>query len=61
MDDPSRGVYIPPLTWDRLFAFSADAVCLVFASAKYDASDYIRDWDVFLQTIGLPSRADSLS
>ena len=46
----SRGqaLYIPPLIWDRLYDFSKDAVCLVFASTPYQPSDYIRDWDAFL-------------
>lgn len=61
MNDPRQGIYIPPLIWDRLFAFSPDAVCLVFASGKYDPADYIRDWDTFLDTVGLPRHARPLS
>lgn len=43
-----EALYIPPLIWDRLFAFSSDAVCLVLASTTYQPSDYIRDWKDFL-------------
>lgn len=47
LDDPDKGVYIPPMIWDRLYAFSPDAVCLVVASTYYSETDYIRDWDEF--------------
>ena len=49
LDSPDRGVYVPPMIWDRLHHFSRDAVCLVLASTQYAASDYIRDWSEFLQ------------
>ena len=48
LDDPNRGIYVPPMVWDRLHDFSADAVCLVLASTQYAQSDYIRNWDDFL-------------
>ena len=51
MDDPTRGVYVPAMLWDRLYDFSTDAICLVFASTPYDESDYIRDWDSYLEAM----------
>jgi hypothetical protein len=30
---------------------SSDAILLVFASAHYDPEDYIRDYDVYLQSL----------
>jgi len=48
MDDSSRGIYVPPMVWDRLYDFSADAVCLVLASTQYAESDYIRNWEDYL-------------
>jgi len=41
------GIYICPMIWRRLDNFSTGAVCMVLASAIYDKSDYIRDWDEF--------------
>jgi dTDP-4-dehydrorhamnose 3,5-epimerase-like enzyme len=49
LDSPTRGVYIPPMVWDRLYDFSGQAVCLVLASTQYAESDYIRDWNEFLR------------
>ena len=51
MDDPTRGVYVPAMLWDRLYDFLTDAICLVFASTPYDESDYIRDWDRYLEAM----------
>ncbi len=42
-------LYIPKAHW-RSVRFLADvSVCLVLASAEYDESDYIRDFDEFLR------------
>ena len=49
LESPDRGVYVPPMIWDRLHDFSRDAVCLVVASTQYAESDYIRDWNDFLR------------
>jgi hypothetical protein len=46
---PDRGIYVPPLIWDRLYDFSPNAVCLVLASTQYAESDYILDWKDFLR------------
>lgn len=50
LDSPALGLYIPPLVWASQFRYSADAVLLVLASDPYDASDYIRDYELFLTT-----------
>jgi dTDP-4-dehydrorhamnose 3,5-epimerase-like enzyme len=49
LDSPHRGVYIPPMIWDRLHDFSSRAVCVVLASTQYAESDYVRDWKEFLR------------
>ena len=48
LDDPSVGVYLPPLTWGTQYQYSSDAVLLVFASDPYDVGDYLRTYDEFL-------------
>lgn len=48
LDSPEIGVYLPPLVWGVQYRYSSDAVLLVFASERYDAADYIRDYDEFL-------------
>lgn len=40
---PTEGLYVPPVTWIVLDAFSTGAVCLVLTSGVYDEADYIRD------------------
>lgn len=47
LDDPSIGLYVPPLIWGTQHSYSGEAVLLVFASEPYDASEYIRDYDAF--------------
>ena len=42
------GLYIPKGMWRILDNFSTNSVALVIASTKYDESDYIRDYDEFL-------------
>lgn len=48
MDDPSKGVFIPPLVWCKLMNFTKDAACISLASEPYDAEDYIHDYSEFL-------------
>ncbi len=48
LDDPTLGIYIPPLVWGSQFRYDATSVLLVLASHEYDAADYIREYDVFL-------------
>lgn len=43
-----RGLLMPPGLWRELNDFSTGSICLVLASMKYDESDYIRDYEEFL-------------
>ncbi len=51
LDRPQVGLHIPPMVWATQYKHSLDAVLLVLASLKYDADDYIRDYDAFLATM----------
>ena len=51
MDSPTRGVFIDPLVWHEMLDFSEDCVLLVLASEHYDESDYIRDYNDFLEQV----------
>jgi dTDP-4-dehydrorhamnose 3,5-epimerase-like enzyme len=42
------GLYICPMMWRTLDNFSSGSVCMVLASAPYNADDYIRDHDEFV-------------
>ncbi len=51
LDRPNYGILIPPMIWSVQYKYSADAVEMVFASDKYDAAEYIRDYDEYLKLI----------
>ena len=51
MDKPGEGLYITNAIWREMFDFSEDAVLLVLASEYYDESDYIRDYEAFLNYV----------
>ena len=48
LDRPTVGLHMPPLTWGAQYDYSPDAVLLVLASHRYDAEDYIHDYDEFM-------------
>jgi dTDP-4-dehydrorhamnose 3,5-epimerase-like enzyme len=60
LDDPSWGVYLPRMTWTRLFEFSEGAVCLVLASTHYDRSRSIRTWQDYLMERGLAAIPETM-
>lgn len=47
LDEPNKGVYIPPHVWHTML-YSHTAIQMVLASTDYDAKDYIRDYEQFL-------------
>ena len=51
LDRPNVALYVPPRIWSTQFDHSRDASLLVFASHKYDAADYMRDYDAFLAAV----------
>jgi UDP-2-acetamido-3-amino-2,3-dideoxy-glucuronate N-acetyltransferase len=61
LDDPSLGVYLPPMTWGIQYKYSADAKLLVFASHHYDSTDYVRDYKKYLELVTRHSDKESSS
>jgi dTDP-4-dehydrorhamnose 3,5-epimerase len=49
LEQPTVGLLLPPMVWHEMSDFSSDCVLLVLADAPYDESDYIRDYDHFLE------------
>ena len=47
LNRPNYGLLVVPGLWRELFEFSSGAICLVLTSHKYDAADYIRDYNEF--------------
>lgn len=48
LNRPYFGLHVPPGIWAAEQSFSSGSICLVLASEKYDAKDYIRDYNKFL-------------
>ena len=48
-----NGLYICPMIWRELDNFSSGSVCMVLASNLYDEEDYYRDYDEYLDALGL--------
>lgn len=46
------GLYVPKGLWREMENFSTNSLALVLSSTKYDANDYIRNYDEFLYYIG---------
>ena len=51
LEKPYEGLYIAHNMWREMYDFSPDAVLMVLASEYYDESDYIRDYDEFLNSV----------
>lgn len=43
------GLYVPKGMWREMENFSTNSLALVLSSTRYDANDYIRDYDEFLK------------
>ena len=48
LNRPYFGLQIPPGIWAAEKGFSSGAICLVLASHKYDANDYLREYQDFI-------------
>ena len=51
LNKPFEGLLINAGIWRELNNFSSGSVCLVIASAVFDESDYVRDFEEFLKEI----------
>ena len=49
LNDPGEALIVEPLTWKKLEHYSADCILLVLSDWLYAESDYVRDYDLFLQ------------
>ena len=45
------GLYVPKGIWREMANFSTNSLALILASTKYDANDYIRDYEEFRKAI----------
>lgn len=52
------GLYVAPGIWNTLNNFSSGSVVLAVTSNKYDADDYVRDYDEFLEKTACKRQKD---
>lgn len=50
LNKPNVGLHIPKGIWRELQNFSSGSVCLVLASDIFQEEDYIRDFNLFLES-----------
>lgn len=48
LNNPSKALLLPAGVWEELRNFSSGAVALVLASIPYEPTDYIRDFQEFI-------------
>jgi dTDP-4-dehydrorhamnose 3,5-epimerase-like enzyme len=48
---PTKGLLIKGLIWREMYDFSPDCVLMVLADDCYNESDYIREYDKFLEAV----------
>ena len=52
LDNPAKGLHLPPMVWGVQYNNTPATVLLAFASQSYDAGDYIREYGDFLHLAG---------
>jgi hypothetical protein len=51
LNRPFWGLHVPPGIWASEQGFSSGSICLVLASEGYDADDYIRNYEDYLEYV----------
>ncbi len=49
LDNPAQGLLIESFMWREMHDFSDDCVLMVLADQLYDESDYVRNYQAFLE------------
>jgi len=51
LTDPTRGLFVPPMTFIEMRNFSLGAVCLVVTDTHYDISKSLSNWEDYLAAV----------
>lgn len=51
LNEPHTGIYIPKMVWKDMYDFSENSVLLVLSNTKYDANEYIRNYDDYINEL----------
>jgi len=49
LSKPSQALYLPKMVWKEMYDFTEDSVLMVLTNEYYDTSEYIRDFDEFVE------------
>lgn len=49
LNEPEIGIFLDKLIWHEMHDLTKDAILLVLASRSYEAEDYIRNYEKFLE------------
>lgn len=52
LDRPHVGIYLPSMIWKEMYDFSPDSVLLCLSSEHYDAEEYIREYEDYIEEVG---------
>ncbi len=48
LNEPNQAVYLPKMVWKEMYDFTEDSVLMVLTNEYYDSSEYIRDFNDFV-------------
>lgn len=51
LNEPTDAVYLPHMIWKEMYDFTPDSVLMVVTNEYYDATEYVRDFEVFAEEI----------
>ncbi len=49
LNEPNQAIYLPKMIWKEMFDFTEDSVLMVLTNEYYDAEEYIRNFDDFVE------------
>lgn len=51
LNNPNKALFLNTLVWKEMYEFSYNSVLMVLANEYYDESEYIRNYDEFLDKV----------
>lgn len=51
LNEPRDAVYLPRMIWKEMYDFTPDSVLMVVTNEYYDATEYVRDFEMFAEEI----------
>ena len=51
LNEPRDAVYLPRMIWKEMYDFTSDSVLMVVTNEYYDATEYVRDFEMFAEEV----------